>query len=205
MKTILALTSVLMLGSAYGQTTEIAPLHSASGKSHMFEFNADSVLNGLFSFDKSKTPGKSADNDIEMDLKLNYAYRLPTMPMLQVGGRMNYVKDTNSLGDIENWGLQVGGILNDSEDLQNSMYASLYLGMNWNKNYGAASSGGSNDEEVMISTLALGKRYSMEGWGIKQLTYTPEVAFQNLTSTTGGSLDYAQSLEFRFLQFAVFF
>lgn len=202
MKKVLALAGALMMGSAFAQTTGSSPLDSSTGSMHMFEFNADSVLRGLFSFDKSKTPGKSADNDLQTDLTLNYAYQLTTMPRLQLGGRFNYIRDTASVGDIENWGFQVGGILNSSADLQNSYYASLYLGMQWNKDFGTGS--GNIHDEVLVSTLAFGKRFSMENMGIKHLTYTPEIALQNRNST-GGNLDYSQSLQFRFLQFSVFF
>jgi hypothetical protein len=82
------------------------------------------------------------------------------------------------------------------------MYASLYLGMLWNREYGP---GVGENDEVLYSTLALGRRYSMEKWGVKHLTYTPEIAFQNRNSTNGGDFSYTQSLEFRFLQFSVFF
>jgi hypothetical protein len=202
MRSILALATALLTTTAFAQSS-FPSLNSSTGDKHMFEFNADSVLRGLLSFDKSRLQGESADNDLETDLVLNYAYKLSTIPTLQLGGRFNYLRDTNSTGDIENWGVQVGGILNQSEDLQNSMYASLYLGMQWNKDYGT--SGGNIYDEVLVTTFAVGKRFSMENIGIKHLTYTPEVAFQNRTSTTGGSLDYAQSLQLRFLQFSVFF
>lgn len=204
MKTILVLAAVFAIGTANAQS-DSSPLDSSTGTRHMFEFNADSVLGGLFSLDKSKTPGSSADNDSELDLRLNYAYQLPMMQRIQVGGRVNYLKDTNSSGDIENWGFQVGGIYNHSNDLRNSLYASLYVGMNWNKEYSSTARGGNFDDEVLISTLAFGKRYSMEGWGIKHLTYTPEIALQNRNSTTRGDFEYNQSLQFRFLQFSVFF
>jgi hypothetical protein len=197
MKTIIALgTALLLMGSAFAQEGG-----NGAGYKHMFEFNADSVLKGALSFDKSKTPGKDADNDTQLDLNLNYAYALPTMPRLQLGGRLNYLKDTNSGGDIENYGLQVGAIWNHTADLQNSLYASLYLGMLWNKEYG---SDGGNDE-VRVSTIAVGKRFAMDRWGIKHLTYSPEIALQNQNSTTGGDFEYTQSLQFRFLQFSVFF
>jgi len=200
MKTIIALgTALLLMGSAFAQDG----MGSGAGYKHMFEFNADSVLRGIFSFDKSKTPGNSADNDTQLDLRLNYAYALPEMPRIQLGGRVNYLKDTNTAGDIENYGFQVGGIWNHTADLQNSMYASLYLGMLWNRVYGSAA--GNTMDEVLQSTLAVGKRFSMDRWGIKHLTYTPEIALQNQNSTNGGNLEYSQSLQFRFLQFAVFF
>lgn len=197
MKTIFAMAAALLIsGSALAQDF-------GAGYRHMFEFNADSVLGGLFSFDKSKTPGKKADNDTELDLRLNYAYSLPSMPRIQLGGRLNYLKDTNTAGDIENWGFQVGAIWNHSADLQNSMYASLYLGMLWNRVYGSAA--GNTMDEVRQSTIAIGKRFSMDRWGIKHLTYSPEIALQNENSTTGGNFEYQQSLQFRFLQFSVFF
>jgi hypothetical protein len=177
---------------------------SESGSLSMFEFNADSVLGGFFSLDKSKTRGSSADNDIELNLRLNYAYQLSSHPRMQLGWRLDYLKDTNSTGDIENWGLQIGAIYNNSADLQNSMYASLYLGMGWDHSYGAAS-GGNSSNENMISTVALGRRYSLDRMGVKHLTYSPEIALQNRNATTGGSLEYSQSLQFRFLQFSVFF
>jgi hypothetical protein len=201
MKTILILAAALVMGTAYSQS----PIDSSTGTRHMFEFNADSVLGGLFSLDKSKTPGSSADNDSELDLRLNYAYQLPMIPRVQLGVRFNYLKDTNSSGDVENYGFQVGGIYNDSNDLRNSIYASLYVGMNWNNEFGSNLGAGNLDDEVLISTVAVGKRYSMEEWGIKHLTYIPEIALQNRNSTTGGDFEYNQSLQFRFLQFAVFF
>lgn len=202
MKTILALGTALFATSVLAQSGS-SMMDSSTGNRHMFEFNADSVLRGLFSFDKSKTPGNSADNDFQTDLVFNYAYQVPTMPRLQLGGRFNYVRDTTSVGDIENWGVQVGGILNHSSDLQNSLYASLYLGMQWNKDFGTAA--GNIHDEVIVTTLGVGKRFSMENIGIKHLTYTPEIAFQNRSSTNSGNLDYSQSLQFRFLQFSVFF
>jgi hypothetical protein len=198
MKAILALATVLLIGTAHAQTESGT---ASNGQRHMFEFNADSVLRGVFSFDKSKTPGKDADNDTELNLQLNYAYSLPMMPRLQLGGRVGYVKDTASAGDIENYAAMVGAILNHSTDLQNALYASLYVGLGWNHEYGQ----GGNDDELLTSVLAVGKRFSMEPIGIKHLTYTPEIALYNQNSTTGGDLEYSQSLQFRFLQFSVFF
>ena len=177
---------------------------SDKGSLSMFEFNADSVLGGYFSLDQSKTRGSSADNDIELNLNLNYAYQLSSYRRMQLGWRFDYLKDTNSSGDIENWGLQVGAIYNNSDDLQNTMYASLYLGMGWDHSYGAAS-GGNSSTENMVSTIALGRRYSLDRMGVKHLTYSPEIALQNRNATTGGALEYSQSLQIRFLQFSVFF
>jgi len=203
MKAFIVLATALMIGTnSYAETMGVSPLTSTTGTKHMFDFTADSVLRGVLSFGKSKIPGESSDSDVQMDLRLNYAYQLDSMPQIQLGGRFDYLKDTASAGDIENWGIQVGGIWNQSTDLLNTMYASLYLGMLWNREYG---SGAGENDEVLYTTLALGRRYSMEKWGIKHLTYTPEIAFQNKNSTNGGDFTYTQSLEFRFLQFSVFF
>lgn len=203
MKALLILATVLTMGNfSYAQTMGISPLKSSTGTKHMFDFNADSVLRGVLSFGKSKLPGEDSDSDIQMDVRLNYAYQLDSMPQLQLGTRLDYLKDTASAGDIENWGIQIGGIWNQSTDLLNTMYASLYLGMLWNREYGP---GAGENDEVLYSTLALGRRYSMEKWGVKHLTYTPEIAFQNRNSTNGGDFSYTQSLELRFLQFSVFF
>lgn len=192
MKTIFALATALFVGSAFAQTT------------HMFEFNADSVLKGVLSFDKSKTRGSSADNDTQLGLNLNYAYSIPTMPRLQIGGRANYEKGTaGGRGDFEDYSMQVGAIVNMWEDLRDSPYASLYVGYGWDNTYGSAAAG--RKDEVMTTTLAVGKRFSLDRWNIKHLTYTPEIALQNLNSTTGSALEYSQNIQFRFLQFSVFF
>jgi hypothetical protein len=203
MKTILALTTALLLGSAYAQTGT-TPMDSSTGSRHMFEFNADSVLQGVLSFDKSKTRGSEADNDTQLNLNLNYAYSLPMMPRLQLGGRVDYAKGTEAgRGDLEDYKLRVGAIVNHSEDLKNALYASLYLGLGWANTYGNSDFG--RKDEVLSSVLAVGKRFNLEQWGIKHLTYTPEIALENENSTTGAALEYSQNVQFRFLQFAVFF
>lgn len=191
MKTIIALATALLMGSAFAQSN-----------THMFEFNADSVLNGVISFDKTKTKGAPADNDTQLDLDLNYAYALASMPRLQLGSRLAYGKGTASgRGDFEDYGLQVGAIINHIPDLQNALYASLYIGMNWANTY----TGGNSHDENWVTTVAVGKRYAMDRFGIKHLTYSPEVALQNMNSTTGSTVEYSQNIQFRFLQFSVFF
>ena len=204
MKTILAFTTALLIGAAAHAQEATSPMDSASGSRHMFEFNADSILQGVLSFEKAKTRGSSADNDTQLDLSLNYAYSLPTMPRLQTGARINYEKGTEAgRGDLEDYDIQVGGIVNHTEDLKNSLYASLYLGFGWANTYGNGALG--RRDEILTSTLAVGKRFAMEKWGINHLTYTPEVALENINSTTGSALEYSQNIQFRFLQFSVFF
>jgi hypothetical protein len=195
MKTILAFATALVIStSAYAQH---------DGTRHMFEFNADSILQGILSFEKSKTRGNATDNSTQLDLSLNYAYSIPSMPRLQVGGRINYVKGTEAgRGDLEDYGAEAGAIVNMWSDLRNSPYASLYLGLGWANTYGGTAG---RKDEILSSTLAFGKRYSLERFGINSLTYTPEIAFENLNSTTGSNLEYAQSIQFRLLQFSAFF
>ncbi len=169
----------------------------------MFEFNADSVLQGVLGFNRSKTKGESADNDSVVDLDLNYAYSLPQMPRIQVGARVMYnIGSEAAMGDFENYGMQIGAIYNHSADLRNSIYLSLYGGLAWYNRYGA---GSTPDDEVISSTLALGKRISLENWGINHLVYTPEIALHSENSTTGSTIEYTQNLELRFLQFSLFF
>lgn len=203
MKTIYALVVALFASSAIAQ--------SANPK-HMFEFNADSVLRGLISFDKSKTPGSSADNDTQLDLNLNYAYALSMFPNLQLGSRIKYQKGTDvGRGDFEDYGLEVGGIWNfatsmETLDLANSAYVSLYLGLGWANNYGNDSSiNVARKDEVLSSTVALGKRFGLTRWGLNHVVYSPEIALENTNSTTGSALEYSQNIQFRFLQFSVFF
>lgn len=174
----------------------------AMAQDHMFSFNADSILKGVISLEKSKAKGASTENNTQLDLEFNYAYRIPMMPLLQVGGQGLYKKGSEpGRGDMEDWGLKVGAILNMDRNLESSPYVSLFVGYTWANNY---EQGGGKDE-VLGSVLAVGKRFSLEPFGIKHLVYTPEIALENLNSTTGSSLEYAQNIQFRFLQFSVFF
>lgn len=189
MKFFVVVMASLLIGTAYADETR-----------HMIEFNADSVLLTKYAFNKSKVRGNSADNDSQATVTAGYALSLPAMPRLQLGGRMNYVKSTVS-DDVENYGLQVGLIWNHADDLMNSMYASLYMGMQWNHTYGNQ---GTTDEN-RLTTLAVGRRISLDRWGVKHLTYTPEIALVNQNSTTGSNIEYRQSVELRILQFSAFF
>jgi hypothetical protein len=197
MKRILALTlATLTAMPAFAD-------ENASDMKHMLTFDADSIIQGVWSFQKSKTPGRKADNDTTLKLDLNYFYALDMHPKLQVGGSVNYGKTTNYLGDNENYGFKVGAIYNTSENLTQSFYGKALVGMDWNRTYGSSS--GNSMDEVLNWTLAVGKRMSLARFGIKHLTYTPEIAWTNANSTTGGNFEYNQAVQFRFLQFAVFF
>jgi hypothetical protein len=198
MKTIFALVTALFVSSAMAQP---------ANPQHMFEFNADSVLQGVFSIDKSKSRGRSSNNDTQMKLDLNYAWALPAMRNIQLGARLKYWKGTEAgRGSFEDYGGEIGAIYNFTRymqevDLMDAWYTSLYLGLGWANTY----TSGIRDDEYFSTTVAVGKRFMLKQWGLNHLVYTPEIAFENLNSTTGGALEYSQNLQLRFLQFAVFF
>lgn len=169
------------------------------GVRHMFEFNIDSVEAAAISFDKIKTKGQNSDNETNMNVDLNYAYGVHRL--LQLGTRFNYFTGVNGSEDEENLSLAIGGIFNHSEDFKNAAYASLYLGAGWVQQFGNDSS----RDDLRFATLSVGKRFALEQFGIKHVTYTPEVSLKFANSTTDESLDYSQSLQLKILQFSVFF
>ena len=199
MKSILALATALFVGSAFAQNTDSSS--SGSGRKHMIEFNADTSLLANWAFTKSKNRGQKADNDSEVSFSGGYAYSIPNMPRIQVGGRLIYAKN-NELTDSESYGAQVGVVYNHIEDLSNSIYASLYLGMRWDQIYSTAAK---SRDENRVSTLAIGKRFDLKHWGIDHLTYSPEIALVNQNSTTESNVEYYQAVELRILQFSAFF
>lgn len=217
MKAIMALGlgTALLVGSAHAQMRSSGPqgaspidtldraVASSTGSEHMFEFDGDEVLNGVLSFGKSKSRGSSSSNSTNLDLRLNYAYTLPQMPRVQVGGGVRYASgSTAGRGDYEDYGFNIAAYLNHKADLQNSAYISAKWGIDWAQSFG---SGNSGKDEVGTFQLAVGQRMDLSRWGIKHLVYTPELAFVNKDSSTRSALEYSQSLELRFLQFSVFF
>jgi len=172
----------------------------ASGESmkQMFEFNVDSVVAAALSFDKSKVKGEEADNDSKASISLNYAYGVA--PLVQLGARLNYFNGIYGSNDLEGMDFSIGGILNNMDDFTQSAYISLYLGAGWSQDFGSKVR-----DDLRLSTLAVGKRFTLDQFGLKHVTYSPEVALKNISSTTGEGLDYSQSVELRVLQFSVFF
>src|SRR5665647_1372388 len=145
MKTVFALFTALFIVSAF-----------AAGDDHMIESNVDSLVRGAYNWNKTKSRGKGADNNTELDLTLNYAYKF--RPHWQLGTRLNYLKD--QITSTENYGFQVGGFWNHDTDFANSMYVSFFTGLNWDHSYNLSSANGRNDEK-WASTLAVGKRFSL--------------------------------------------
>lgn len=210
MKTILALTASLAVGTAYAQTDSnwasdsgyfnIADRQEQTqqGQKHMIEFNAQSMPSILYAIQKAKTRGTSSDNDSASTINFNYAYTIH--PNVQVGGRFNYFNGIFANNDVERMDVQVGGWFNTKAgDLQNSPYISAHLGTGYAQTFGER--GGRDD--LWIASAAIGKRFSMEGWGVKNVSWTPEIALVSVNSTNNSSFDYRQATEFRLLQFSV--
>lgn len=169
------------------------------GVRHMFSFGLDSIESAALSFEKIKTKGTDSDVETNLDLDLNYAYGIH--PYLQVAARANYFNGVNGSADEENLGLAIGAILNSETDFTNAYYAAAYFGLGVSQRFGSASS----RDTFRTGQVAIGKRFSLESWGLKHVSYTPEVSFDMMNSMSGDSLDYSQSLRFKILQFSVFF
>lgn len=168
------------------------------GQKHMIEFNANSIPTLIWSFTKDKTKGTASENDSDIALDMNYAYTIH--PNFQVGGRLNYFTGISGNNDQENLLLQAVGWFNTKAgDLQNSPFLSLAVGGGYAQTYGEA---GTRDD-LLNAAITAGKRFGMDRWGVKHLTWTPEVALTSSNSTNNDSFDYRQALEFRFLQFSV--
>jgi hypothetical protein len=176
--------------------TERAP--AAEGVQNMFEFNVDSVVAAAVAFDNSKAKGSDTTNDTRANISLNYAYGLA--PLVQLGFRMNYFNGMSGANDHENFDFAVGGIFNNMEDFTQATYISLYLGAGFAEEYGP-----NTRDDLRFATLAIGKRFQLDRFGLKHVTYSPEIAVKNVSSTTSQALDHSQSLQFRILQFSVFF
>lgn len=217
MKTVLALVTALSLGTAYAQSNwdttssgsgtgedtgffNIAPQaqQAQEGQRHMIEFNAQSMPNIMYAIQKSKTKGTSSDNDSASTLNFNYAYSIH--PNIQLGGRFNYFNGIFGNNDIERMDVQLGGWFNTKAgDLKNSPYISAHLGTGYAQTFGT--NGGRDD--LWLASAAIGKRFSLEGWGVSNISWTPEIALVSVNSTNDSSFDYRQATEFRLLQFSV--
>lgn len=209
MKTILALTTLLAVSTAYAQTRKgmeenfgikIAPQQqqAAEGQRHMVEFNAEAIPTFVYSIERTKAKGTEADNESGADFRFNYAYAIH--PNLQVGGRFNYFSGIFANNDVERYDIQAAAWFNTKAgDLINSPYVSVSLGTGIAQTFG--DNGGRDD--LWIGSLALGKRFGLEGLGIKHVSYSPEIAFVSENSTNNSNFDYRQATEFRLLQFSV--
>lgn len=203
MKTIYALVGALTVGSAFAQNPgwlNIAPQaqEAAEGQRHMIEFNGESVPKIIYSLERTKTKGTGGNNDSGSDISMNYAYTIH--PNVQIGGRFSFFNGVFANNDVERLNVQVGGWFNTKAgDLQNSPYVAAFVGTGYAQTFG--SNGGRDD--LWLGQISFGKRFSLESWGLKSVSWTPEVAFITENSTNNSNFDYRQATEFRLLQFSV--
>lgn len=210
MKKIFAMAMVLASGSAlaqsyfgaptYAQNQEASPVAMANpGVRHMLEFSPETMEAAVLSFDRIKSKGSDADNGTNLNFNVNYAYGVSQN--IQAAARFHYLSGLAGANPTEGLNMQFGGIYNFIPDFTQSSYVSLFLGLGYQQQFG---NNGSRDD-LRYMTFAFGQRFPLTMFGIKHVTYTPEIAFQTINSTTNDSLDYSQSLELRLLQFSVFF
>lgn len=210
MKKILALTIALGSLTAFAQNSYYAgnrqnqeastgtePV-AAPGVRHMLEFSAQTMESLVLSFDRTKSNGRDADSGANLNFDVNYAYGVHRL--LQAGMRVHYLNGLSGANQAEEMNFEVGGIFNMNPDFTRSMYGSLYVGAGWAQDFGQ----GTRDD-LRLATVAVGKRFPLEMFGVKHVTYSPEIALQMINSTNDEDLDYSQSLQFRILQFSVFF
>jgi hypothetical protein len=172
---------------------------ASPGVRHMLEFSPQTMEAAVLSFDRIKTKGGDADTGANLVFDMNYAYGVSRF--LQAGVRFHYLSGLSGAEQSEAMNVQVGGIFNLTTDFTQSAYASLFVGAGWQQKFGT---GGTRDD-LRLATLAVGKRFPLTMFGIKHVVYSPEVALAMVNSTNDESIDYSQSLEFRLLQFSVFF
>lgn len=212
MKKLLVAAMVLATGSSFAQNYYGSPNRNPQnqeagagtpvanpGSRHMLEFSPEAMEAAVLSFDRIKSKGSDADSGTNLNLDVNYAYGITQY--LQAGARFHYLSGLSGANPTEGMAVQLGAIMNFMTDFSQSPFVSLYLGAGFEQQFG---NNGSRDD-LRLGTLAVGKRFPLTMFGVKHISYTPEVALQTINSTTNDSLDYSQSLEFRFLQFSVFF
>ena len=172
---------------------------AAEGSQHMFEFNIDSIEAGALSFDKNKVKGSDADRESNLALSGNYAYGATAF--LQTAFRFEYFSGVENAVDQELLNLSVGGIWNFDQDFTRTYYVSAYVGIGYAQQFGANNA----RDDLRFGSVSVGRRIPLDMFGIKHVVYSPELSLKMVNSTTDQNLDYSQSLQFKFLQFSVFF
>lgn len=211
MKKILAVTLALATGSAFAgesifqgfnaqeqQEGSTSVPMADQGVRHMIEFDAQSIPKLILGFRRTKTPGNDASSGTDLNFGFNYAYGIHRF--LQAGVKFNYNNGLSGANDVERLYTSLGLIVNSNSDFTKAAYLSAFVGMGFDANYGSG-----NREDVRTATLALGKRMPLDDLGVKHVVYSPEIALTNINSTNDDDFEYSQSLEFRLLQFSVFF
>ena len=212
MKKLLVAAMILTSGPVLAQNYYGSPRNSQNqeaagaatpvvnpGVRHMLEFSPEAMEAAVLSFDRIKSKGSDADSGTNLNFDVNYAYGVSQY--LQAAARFHYLSGLSGADPSEELTIQLGAIMNLTSDFTQAAYVSLFVGAGFDQQFG---NNGSRDD-LRLGTIAVGKRFPLTMFGVKHITYSPEVALQTVNSTTNDSLDYSQSLEFRFLQFSVFF
>lgn len=186
-------------GSRWGDMVNIQSQEArpSDGNRNMIEFNSQSIPSLVFGAEKTKTEGRSSDNDTDWSLGFNYAYTVH--PNIQLGGRLNYFNGVFANNDVERMDVSAVGWFNLTDDLSNAVFASLSLGTGFAQTF----SGEGSRDDLWLTSVSLGKRFSLDRFGVKNVSWTPEIALVNENSTTDDTFDYRQATEFRLVQFSV--
>lgn len=183
-----------MLLAAFFLVTSV----SAFAQKHMVQVGTDNTTIGNLTWTSEKSRGSNSTESKNHYVFANYAMSLTDH--IQAGAKINYSKfKDSSFGSSESYGLQVGGVYNLNTDFKKSLYASLYVGWDWGRETQPNSS-----SEVFKTTLAVGHRYPLS-FISENVTYSPEIAFVSSNPTKSSQTEWSQGLEFRLIQFAVFF
>jgi hypothetical protein len=167
----------------------------------MFEFNAESILFGQYSFSESKNSSRNKHFHQNGIFYLNFARAINSR--VQVGLQTTYFKSSNDRADTEGYSGLIGGTFNFREgNFTNSEYLSLYAGFEWSNVY--SESLPNTREESLVSKFSMGKRYPV-AFISENFTYSPEVTFKSRNPTRSSEIEWKQEIIIKFLQFAVFF
>lgn len=173
---------------------------SAFAQKHMVQIGTDNTTIGNLSWESEKTRGSNSSESKAAYAFANYAMTVTSNLQAGVKGEIFNVSSDGSSSD--SFGLQVGGIYNLDTDLKKSLYASLYVGWEWGNQVDDTF----EDErtEEFSSTLAVGKRFPLSFIN-ENVTYSPEIAYVSKNPTKTSGTEWTQSLEFRIIQFSIFF
>ncbi len=171
---------------------------SALAQKHMVQFGTDANTIGNLSWQSEKNRGSDSEETKSYFLLANYAYSLTNH--IQVGGKVAYYNYKYAWASYEEIGFAVGGYYNLDTNFRKSIYASAFIGMDWGRETHPNSS-----TEVLNASVAVGKRFPLSFVGLENVTYSPEVAFVSKNPTKSSSTEWTQGLEFRIVQFSVFF
>ena len=173
---------------------------AAFAQKHMVQFGTDNPTIGNLAWESEKTRGSDSEEYKSHYIFANYAMALTGH--IQVGVKGSLSGSSVGSDKSSEYGFQVGGIYNLNSDFKRSLYASVYVGWDWG--YENSKSSEIERTETFNTTVAVGKRYPLS-FISENVTYSPEIAFVSQNPSKSSQTEWNQSLEFRIVQFAVFF